>query len=225
MLRTIEQAVGRDRFDVFLRAYFDHFAFRSITTEEFLEYIRRELPNPVPLDEWIFRPGIPAGAAEPHSDVFARIESGWPRDTSRWSTHEWLHFLRKLENPDMPRLDREFHLTQSGNSEILNQWLLMSVKQNYEPAFGEAGGIPVLCGPPQIPEAPLRRIDEDAGGKERARRIYAKARSGYHPIAQATIDAQWLSNRIMASSLTAVLLGSALLPCGSPVLAVGPLFP
>ena len=80
---TIEQAVGRERFDAFLRGYFDHFAFRSITTAEFLEYIRRELPNPVPLDEWIFQPGIPAGAFEPHSDVFARIETGWPADTSR----------------------------------------------------------------------------------------------------------------------------------------------
>ena len=78
LLLTIEQAVGRERFDAFLRAYFDHFAFRSITTAEFLDYIRRELPNPVPLDEWIFQPGIPAGAFEPHSDVFARIETGWP---------------------------------------------------------------------------------------------------------------------------------------------------
>src|SRR6185369_16492785 len=49
MLRTIEQAVGRERFDQFLRSYFDHFAFQSITTAEFLEYIRRELPNPVNL--------------------------------------------------------------------------------------------------------------------------------------------------------------------------------
>src|SRR5207245_1907610 len=56
MLLTIEQAVGRGRFDAFLRAYFDHFAFRSITTAEFLDYIRRELPNPVPLEEWIFKP-------------------------------------------------------------------------------------------------------------------------------------------------------------------------
>ena len=72
LLRTIEQAVGRERFDAFLRRYFDHFAFRSITTGEFLEFIRRELPNPVPLDDWIFRPGIPEGADEPQSDAFTR---------------------------------------------------------------------------------------------------------------------------------------------------------
>src|ERR1039458_1498354 len=93
LLRTIERAVGRDRFDAFLRAYFAHFAFQSITTADFLEYIRRELPNTVPLDEWIFEAGIPAGAADPHSDAFTKIESGWPADTSAWSTHELLHLL------------------------------------------------------------------------------------------------------------------------------------
>jgi len=32
MLRTIERAVGRERFDAFLKSYFGHFAFRSITS-------------------------------------------------------------------------------------------------------------------------------------------------------------------------------------------------
>src|SRR5580698_3995346 len=74
LLRTIEQAVGRERFDTFLHAYFDRFAFQSIVTADFLEFIRHQLPagllQTVPLDEWIYCPGIPAGAAEPRSDAF-----------------------------------------------------------------------------------------------------------------------------------------------------------
>ena len=111
--------------------------------------------QPVPLDEWIYRPGIPPGAGEPHSDAFARVEAGWPTDTSGWTTHEWLHFLRSQKQPDMARLDREFHLTESGNSEILRQWLLMAVAGSYEPALAQGGGVPVLGGPAQIPEAAL----------------------------------------------------------------------
>jgi hypothetical protein len=38
------------------------------------------------------------------------------------------------EPPDMARLDREFRFTGSENSEILHQWLLMSVKAGYAPA-------------------------------------------------------------------------------------------
>src|SRR5262249_21405383 len=113
LLRTIERAVGRERFDHFLRAYFDRFAFQSITTAQFEEYLRAALPNPVALADWIYRPGVPPGAAEPHSDAFDNLIG----PTAGWSTHEWLHFLRARESPDMPRLDAEFQLSDSRNSE------------------------------------------------------------------------------------------------------------
>jgi aminopeptidase N len=188
MLRTIEREVGRERFDRFLREYFDYFAFRSVTTDEFLEYIGRELPVQVPLKEWIYRSGIPAGAAEPHSDVFARIEAAWPRDTSGWSTQEWLHFLRTQENPDMDRLEREFRLTESGNSEILHQWLLMAVRSEYQPAIGKVEEFLCAVGRRKFLKPLYGELMKTPAGQERARRIYARARAGYHPIAQGTID-------------------------------------
>src|SRR6185369_15630356 len=58
MLRPIEESVGRERFDAFLRGYFDRFAFQSITTSQFEEYIQTVLPNPVPLEDWIYLPGV-----------------------------------------------------------------------------------------------------------------------------------------------------------------------
>ncbi len=188
LLATLESAVGRERFDAFLRAYFDHFAFRSITTADFLEYIRRELPNPVPLDEWIFRPEIPAGAAEPHSDAFARVEGGWPTDTGAWSTQEWLHFLRSLKRPDMPHLDHEFHLTESGNAEILSQWLLMAVQAGYAPAFPALEQFLCAAGRRKFLKPLYSALMKTPEGEARARRIYARARAGYHPIAQSTVD-------------------------------------
>jgi leukotriene-A4 hydrolase len=188
MLRTIERAVGRPRFDAFLKSYFGHFAFRSITTAEFLEFIRRELPNPVPLDDWIFQPGIPAGADEPHSDAFARVETGWPADPSGWTTHEWLHFLRVQNQPDLERLDREFHLTESGNAEILCQWLQMAVAGWYEPALPKAGEFLCSVGRRKFLKPLYTALMKTPEGQAMARQIYARARAGYHPIAQATID-------------------------------------
>ena len=188
LLRTIERAVGRGRFDAFLRSYFDHFAFTSITTAEFLEYLRLTLPNSVDLDEWIFRPAIPQGAAEPHSDAFARVEAGWPADTSGWSTHEWLHFLRTQKDPDMARLEREFHLSGSGNSEILNQWFLMSIRANYQPAFERLEEFLCSVGRRKFLKPLYAELMKTPAGQERARRIYRSARAGYHPIAQGTID-------------------------------------
>ena len=196
LLRTIEREVGRPRFDRFLRSYFDHFAFQSITTADFLDYLRRELPTDVPLDEWIFRPGIPAGAAEPQSDAFHRVEAEadrWQRghriDTGHWSTQLWLHFLRTLDHPDMARLDREFHFNESGNSEILHQWLLMAVGDGYEPAFPRLEQFLASVGRRKFLKLLYTELMKTPEGSQRARRVYAAARAGYHPIAQTTLDA------------------------------------
>ena len=196
LLRSIEREVGRPRFDAFLRSYFDHFAFQSITTENFLDYLRRELPNQVPLDEWIFRPGIPGGAADPQSDAFRRVEAeagrwqlGQQIDTSKWSTQLWLHFLRTLQNPDLARLDREFHLTKAGNSEILHQWLLLAVRAGYEPAYPRLEQFLATIGRRKYLKPLYIELMKTPEGRQRARRIYASARPGYHSIAKTTLDA------------------------------------
>ena len=195
MLRTIEREVGRERFDAFLRSYFDHFAFQSITTADFLAYLRRELPSAPPVEEWIFKAGIPAGAADPHSDSFQQIEAEGARwqagekiNTRGWNTQLWLHFLRTLKQPDMARLDREFHLTDSGNSEILHQWLLMGVRGGYEPVYPRVDQFLNSVGRRKYLKPIYTELMKTPEGQARARRIYATARPSYHPIAQNTVD-------------------------------------
>ncbi|HEV2762651.1 MAG TPA: M1 family metallopeptidase, partial [Pyrinomonadaceae bacterium] len=155
-LLHLEQTFGRARFDQFLRGYFDHFAFRSITTEEFVSYLKANLLDKhpqlaarVPVEEWIERPGIPSSAPRPASSAFAQVErqaqrwltGGAPLSsvrTTRWSTHEWLHFLKSLPQDlgaqRMAELDKAFRLTNTGNSEVAFQWLLMSIRNNYAAA-------------------------------------------------------------------------------------------
>jgi leukotriene-A4 hydrolase len=188
MLRTIEKSVGREAFDRFLRAYFDHFAFRSITTADFLDYFRTQLTTSVDLRAWIDCPGIPKGAADPQSDAFTRVEAGWPSDTTHWTTQEWLHFLRHQTEPDMARLDHDFHLTGSRNSEILHQWLLMSVQRGYQPAFPAMEKFLGSVGRRKFLRPIYTELMKTPEGQQLARSIYAKSRAGYHPIAQGTID-------------------------------------
>jgi aminopeptidase N len=53
------------KFDKFVRGYFDNFAFQSITTETFVDYLNKNLlaQNPkvsrADVDEWIRRAGLP----------------------------------------------------------------------------------------------------------------------------------------------------------------------
>jgi leukotriene-A4 hydrolase len=209
-LRHLEETLGRQRFDRFLRGYFDHFAFQSLTTEDFVRYLRSNLldENPalaarVPVEEWVSKPGIPANAPRPKTDVFAPIDAEAKRwierksaasdlDTRGWSTQEWLHFLRALPLPldrgRMAELDAAFHFTSSGNSEIVNQWLLMAIPSGYEPAYPKLEEFLTSMGRRKFLKPLYEALVKTPEGRERALPIYRKARPTYHPIAVATVD-------------------------------------
>ncbi len=223
-LRHLEETFGRARFDRFLRGYFNHFAFQSITTEQFEAYLKQNLldKNPalaakVPVDDWINKPGVPASAPKVSSPAFGRVEDqarSWLRGeltaakiaTAKWSTQEWLHFLKTVQDEvstgsgsdrvvssakaaeRMEELDKAFHLTRSGNSEIAFQWLLMSIRNRYEPAYPRLEEFLLTIGRRKFIKPLYEELAKTPEGKERALRIYRIARPTYHPIAVTSID-------------------------------------
>ena len=227
-LLHLEQTFGRARFDGFLRSYFDHFAFQSITTDQFLSYLKRNLldKNPtlaarVPIDEWIYKPGLPASAPKPTSPAFARVEEQaqrWLRGElpaaqipmARWNTQERLHFLRFIQSAFEPPasaggpagtqlsqteksrlmgdLDRAFNLTRSGNSEVAFQWLMMSIQNQYEPAYSRLEEFLLTVGRRKFVRPLYQELNKTPEGRNRALEIYRRARSTYHPITVTSID-------------------------------------
>jgi leukotriene-A4 hydrolase len=209
-LRGLEETFGRERFDQFLRGYFDHFAFQSITTGDFVAYLKKHLldANPqlaekVPVNDWIFRPGLPAGAPQPRSDAFAGVErqaTDWLQgkfaaakiETGAWSTQEWLHFLRflpeRLSPAQMRELDSSFDLTKIGNAEIAHQWLLMAIRNKYQPAYLRLEEYLISIGRQKLIKPLYEEMVKTTDGRERALKIYRKARGGYHPIAVNAVD-------------------------------------
>jgi leukotriene-A4 hydrolase len=207
----MEETFGRERFDAWLRGYFDHFAFKSITTADFEAYLRAnmldkhpELAAKIPLEEWIHKPGLPASAPDPKSDAFAKVEAAakpWVDGAIPaakianvgWTTHEWLHFLKflpeQLGSERMADLDRAFKLTDSGNSEIAHQWLLMAIRNKYAPADARLEQYLVGIGRRKLIRPLYEELVKTPEGKQRALAIYAKARPGYHPLAVGTVDA------------------------------------
>jgi hypothetical protein len=209
-LRSLERAFGRAEFDAFLRGYFEHFAFQSITTADFLSYLKQHLleKNPeaaarVPVREWVFEPGLPDSAVYPESSLLSAVDavadkwlagqlptSGIP--AGDWVTQQWLRFLRALPE-DIGRerladLDRAFGLTRSGNAEIVSQWLLMAVRAGYEPAYPRLEEFLTSVGRRKFLKPLYAELAKTPAGKQRARAIYHKARPLYHPIAVTTID-------------------------------------
>jgi leukotriene-A4 hydrolase len=207
LLRSLEQQFGRERFDKFLREYFDHFAFQSITTGIFIDYLTKHLAGAekqLPLDEWLSKPGIPASAPRPVSDAFTKVAVQAKRwadgetpaakiETSGWTTHEWLHFLKALPQEmsaeKMAELDRAFSFTRTGNSEILEEWLQIALRNHYEPAYARLEEFLVSVGRRKYLKPLYTEMAKTPEGRARAAAIYKKARPGYHPIAVTTVDA------------------------------------
>ncbi len=210
-LRSLEELFGRARFDAFLRGYFDHFAFQSIVTADFVGYLREHLfaadvakGLSVPLVEWIEHPGLPDSAPRPVSGALVRVASAaeaWTAgrpDAAKagfpaWTTHERLQFLRRLPSPLEPAqlraLDETFGLTSSENVEIAFQWLLMAIRGGDRTTDARLESFLVSIGRRKFIKPLYEELVKTEAGRARAREIYRKARPGYHPIAVQTIDA------------------------------------
>jgi leukotriene-A4 hydrolase len=210
LLRSIEELYGRSRFDEFLRGYFDHFAFQSITTADFVAYLRAHLVGPgggtaatLPLEEWIERPGLPEAAPRPVSEALGRVaraaeawSAGRTEEARRafpnWTTQERLQFLRRLPTPLPParlaELDAAFGLSSSGNSEIAFQFLLMALRAGWGGADARLEEFLVSIGRRKFIKPLYEELVRTDAGRARAKAIYARARPGYHPIAVDTVD-------------------------------------
>jgi hypothetical protein len=206
-LRMLEQTVGREKFDSFLRSYFGRYRFRSITTKDFLDYMQQRLLAPDPqlkkklpmtmIDEWIYKPGMPASAPEIHAAAFTRVEDATKKylageikadqlPAKSWSTPEWLHFLKALPRDIGPQkmadLDQQYHLTDSGNIEIAFQWLLLAIKNHYTAADQKLESTLLTVGRRKIVKPLYGELAKTPEGEEKARQIFERAKSGYHPI-------------------------------------------
>ena len=207
-LTALEHHFGRERFDTFLKVYFDHFAFQSITTSDFETYLRDKLfpadgIEPIDLHAWVHDSGLPPDAPDPQSPRFAeldRLAQKWSGgeidakalDANSWSSMEWLQFLRALPNEVDPRrlteLDNAWDLTDRGNSEIASQWLLLAIRSGYTPADSRLEAFLTTIGRRKFLMPLYTELAKTPDGKAKAKRIYEKARPGYHPIAADSVD-------------------------------------
>jgi hypothetical protein len=201
--------VGRPAFDRFLRSYFDSHAFQSMDTARFVELMRRDLLGgdaqryaTLRVDQWIYGPGVPENAPQPRSTAFAQVDTalaafaqGTPAGqltTQGWTTHHWLHFLRNLPKPlsreRMADLDAAFKLSQSGNSEILTEWLVRVVENRYDPSYPVLERFLTSVGRTKFLRPIYTEMAKTPEGADLALRIYEKARAGYHPVTRSAVD-------------------------------------
>ncbi len=203
-LREIENKVGRANFDQFLLEYFEHFAFKSITTDAFLDYLNVTLISAYPdllsaerINQWVFAAGIPEAAPVPQSNVFTDIDAlrdQWLAgniaakdiNTQNWVFHQWQYFLRKmptqLSEEQLLELDAAFELTDSGNNEIVHTWLLMCIQNWHEPAFERLHSYLTSIGRNKLVKPLYEALSKTPEGKKLAQAAFTIAKASYHPL-------------------------------------------
>lgn len=209
LLRSIEEEVGRENFDKFLNQYFTENAFKTMTTEDFILYLKSNLyaANGLEYPEerinnWIYEPGLPEDAPRPTSDRFAKVEKaleswnqGTPAaklSTEEWSSHEWMHFVRllpeDLSEERVKELDEAFGFTASGNSEVLTAWLVKAIGYQYEDSYDKLRDFLVNTGRRKFLMPLYRELIKTNEGEILARDIYGEARPNYHFVSTSSID-------------------------------------
>ena len=206
-LRMLEENLGRENMDSFLKNYFNDHKFQTITTEKFLVYLEKNLLDgkreELLIDDWIFGAGLPSNCPKVISNRFLQAENAvslflkkGPKKiadlTSTWSTHEWLHFIKHLpeniSSKQLEKLDNEFQLSSNGNAEILCVWFLQSIKADYQPAFEPMKQFLIKIGRRKFLQPIYEELAKNPEHKIWAKGVYKKARSNYHYVSFNTID-------------------------------------
>ncbi len=212
-LLLVERLWGRDDFDPFLRAWFDEHAFASVTTADFVAFMNQRMAAAArqggeglkapDTDAWLTAPGLPKDAPRTTSDQLAKVDAAvasWVSGkvqtgalpTKDWTTHHWRHFLRALPqdlgSEKMAELDAAFQLTKAGNAEVLHEWLVLSVRHGYAPAYARLEEFLTGMGRRKFLTPLYTEMMKTEQGKTMASQIYAEARPMYHALSRRTLD-------------------------------------
>jgi len=210
-LRTLEQRFGRATFDDYLKGYFNHFAFQSITTEQMLAYMKPNLIEKYPgkmsmaeVNDWVYGSAIPKDAPLPDSARFDKIDQQRSAflagtldadklDAKGWNTQEWMYFLNRL--PDVTplakiqQIDAAWHLTGTPNAEIGMRWYTHAIAAGDKAVWPAAADHMTRIGRLYLTLPLYQALAATSAGLTYAEQVYAKAKSGYHPLTQQAVEA------------------------------------
>jgi leukotriene-A4 hydrolase len=215
-LEYLEQAFGRDAFDAFLKNYFQEFAFGTITTEQFLDYLDAQLLSQegAPLtraqvEAWTYQPGLPDDALVPTStnlDTAAALETAWAAGATSlsevpvadWSPQATIHFINSLPgdlaHDKLAELDAGWHLSETRNAEIGRTWFIQVATRRYTPAYQQLEAYLSRNGRGRLIAPVYFALAGNGTDRDLALELFERAKSAYHPIVVG-----WIAGALQAS--------------------------
>jgi aminopeptidase N len=210
LLQLLENKFGRDKFDTFISAYFRQFAFQSMDTQTFLQFLQQQLLDQYPgvisraeVEQWVFGAGLPKDFPSQSSNAFELVSNqlqSWlgqevklaELTSEAWTVHEWLHFIqqlpRDLDPARLAALDAAFSFSQSRNAEIFVAWARLTIPLNYVPVMPHVKQFLLSVGRTKFVVPLYRLLLENPQQQGFAKEIYLQAKPGYHPLTQEQIN-------------------------------------
>jgi aminopeptidase N len=208
-LQYLENAFGRETFDAFLESYFQEFAFDTITTERFLDFLEARLlgQEDSPLtrsqaEQWTYGSGLPDDAPIPSSvnlDNAQALAQAWSEGqidladipVGQWSPQATIHFINSLpadlEHERLAELDMSWTLSATKNAEIGRTWFIQVAKRRYTDAYEQLEAHLQRHGRGRLITPVYYALAQNGADRDLALEIFERARDKYHPIAAAWI--------------------------------------
>jgi leukotriene-A4 hydrolase len=202
----VENAVGRNNMDAFLKKYFKTYAGKTIDTEEFIAFLKKELTDKLapslPIESWVYQPGIPESLPPIRSVRFEKLDtitskiSAWASPTrtilNGLSAQEWVYFIKKLpkdlDNRTMKSLDLNFNFTSSKNAEIKSAWMELAIANGYsENIYPEIESFLKSIGRTKF-LTPIYTALMKRGFTDRAKNYYEQAKPFYHTLTREKLE-------------------------------------
>lgn len=209
-LEYLEQGFGRERFDQFLQTYFDEFAFKTITTEAFVDYLDVKLLRATTgvitrkqVEVWLYEPGLPDDAPIPRSRTLEYAEAlaaAWAIDEANlddipvdeWSPQALIHFINSLpvdlDSARLRVLDDYLGLSNTSNAEIGRTWFIQVASRRYEAAYPQLKAHLNRYGRTRLLSSVYRALAENGHDLEMAKSMFKSARHAYHPLTVNAIE-------------------------------------
>lgn len=198
-IRALEEAVGREQFDPFFKQFFVDFAYQSITTEEFIDYVQRVFPDAIDYHEWLYGYWLPQSMPPVTSRILDEVraldQAAPGPQAASWSSEYWKAYLSTLEAPKDPAflegIDGEHNLIARSNLEIRVPWLELGIRSGYRPAIAPVVDVLGTVGRMKYLKPLYDALLETPDTRDTAVVLYRRNRHFYHPIARNVVESRF----------------------------------
>ncbi len=200
LLRALEAAAGREKFDGLLKSWLTTHRFGSVNTDDFIAHFEKAAPGllaKVNALQWIDSPGVPADAPRATSARLEAVKAMAGKvpevnEVSKWSAIEWQLFLewspRTLSEQQLATLDARFHFSTAKNTEVHVAWLLLSLQCGSNGVLPQVEAFLGRVGRMKYLKPLFAALNAQPSTAVLAQQLFEKNSSRLHPIARQVIS-------------------------------------